>query len=351
MNCTGVASRNCAQVGSDWIGLFLLSLAQTRSTDIQAANHFVSSWKRSPFRHRLMCALPVASGLLTVQGTDLVRLDRQLAEVERQPLNDALGFYDALRDSLRITVDPALAQRAWDTAVAALIKRITPWLERGGLHLLQGVPSDDLRLLYRHALATVCPSVAEGFDFAIRMARTLDPNLVARPLGVMREAIVASPAYLAAHAPGGLQEPLQLSALEALRNRNFRDEGRWLLQRGEDTVAVPVQGNLAINHFIGLRRAVVLGLGVARLPRYLLRDELERGGLVELLPDWQLPATPVSLVYPSREHLPERARVFRDFVLGWFQRSNVLLKLTCIHFVQVDSLQGHHSVVLFQTRV
>ncbi|KFN47858.1 hypothetical protein N790_07245 [Arenimonas malthae CC-JY-1] len=108
------------KVGSDWTGLFLLSLAQTRSTDIQAANHFVSSWKRSPFRHRLMCALPVASGLLTVQGTDLVRLDRQLAEVERQPLNDAAGFYEALRGSLRINVDPDLALRAWDTAVAAL---------------------------------------------------------------------------------------------------------------------------------------------------------------------------------------------------------------------------------------
>lgn len=166
--------------------------------------------------------------------------------------------------------------------------------------------------------------VGEGFDFAIRMARTLDPNLVARPLGVMREAIVASPAYLAAHAPGGLREPMQLSALEALRNRNFRDEGGWLLQRGDETVLVPVQGSLAINHFIGLRRAALLGQGVARLPRYLLRDELERGGLVELLPDWQLPATPVSLVYPSREHLPQRARVFRDFVMAWIGRGGVL---------------------------
>lgn len=108
------------KVGGDWTGLFLLSLAQTRSTDIQAANHFVSSWKRSPLRHRLMCTLPVPDGLLTVQGTDLVRLDRQLAEVERQPINDASGFYDTLRESLRLRVDPALAQRAWDTAVAAL---------------------------------------------------------------------------------------------------------------------------------------------------------------------------------------------------------------------------------------
>lgn len=166
--------------------------------------------------------------------------------------------------------------------------------------------------------------IGGGFDFAIRMARTIDPSLVARPLGLMRETIVASPAYLATHAPDGVRDPAQLSALQALRNNHFNDEGQWLLQRGTESMTVPIQGSLAINHFIGLRRAALLGQGIARLPRYLVRDELARNGLVEVLPGWQLPAMPVALVYPSREHLPERARVFRDFVLGWFQRSSVL---------------------------
>ncbi|MBW8312378.1 MAG: arylamine N-acetyltransferase, partial [Rhizobium sp.] len=103
------------KIGGEWSGLFLLSLAQTRSTDIQAANHFVSSWKRSPFRHRLMCALPLADGLLTVQGTDLVRLDRQMTEVERQPLNDPPGPPPAQRASQAKHVDPAPGQRARGT--------------------------------------------------------------------------------------------------------------------------------------------------------------------------------------------------------------------------------------------
>lgn len=188
----------------------------------------------------------------------------------------------------------------------------------------------DFRAVYPAVRFDVDLSIAArdliggGFDFAIRMARTIDPSLVARPLGLMRETIVASPAYLATHAPDGVREPAQLSALQALRNNHFNDEGQWLLQRGTESITVPIQGSLAINHFIGLRRAALLGQGIARLPRYLVRDELARNGLVEVLPGWQLPAMPVALVYPSREHLPERARVFRDFVLGWFQRSNVL---------------------------
>ena len=47
----------------------------------------------------------------------------------------------------------------------AIVQRCTPWLQRGGLHFLENVPSDDLRLLYRHARVTVCPSFGEGFDF------------------------------------------------------------------------------------------------------------------------------------------------------------------------------------------
>lgn len=40
------------------------------------------------------------------------------------------------------------------------------WIEQGGLFMLHSVPADALRVLYRHALVTVCPSVGEGFDFA-----------------------------------------------------------------------------------------------------------------------------------------------------------------------------------------
>jgi DNA-binding transcriptional LysR family regulator len=168
--------------------------------------------------------------------------------------------------------------------------------------------------------------IGDGYDFAIRMTRTLDPSLIARPLGAMRERIVASPALLAARAPDGVREPMQLSTLEALRNNHFRDEGQWVLERGLERATVPVRGTLAINSYIGMRRAALRGLGMARLPRYLVADELHGGRLVELMPDWRLPATPVSLVYPSREHLPLRARVFRDFVIDWFaQPENVAL--------------------------
>lgn len=48
----------------------------------------------------------------------------------------------------------------------SIVKKFKPWQERGELFLLEDVPSPELRLLYRHAKATICPSYAEGFDFS-----------------------------------------------------------------------------------------------------------------------------------------------------------------------------------------
>jgi glycosyltransferase involved in cell wall biosynthesis len=48
----------------------------------------------------------------------------------------------------------------------AVLEKMKPWLANGNLILLSGVPADELRILYRNAALTVCPSVAEGFDYS-----------------------------------------------------------------------------------------------------------------------------------------------------------------------------------------
>ncbi len=48
----------------------------------------------------------------------------------------------------------------------SITRKYRPWLERGDVFLLSEVPASDLRLLYKHARATVCPSYGEGFGFS-----------------------------------------------------------------------------------------------------------------------------------------------------------------------------------------
>jgi glycosyltransferase involved in cell wall biosynthesis len=52
----------------------------------------------------------------------------------------------------------------WDYKL--FLKRIVPWIEKGELFLLSSVPNYELRALYKHAAACICPSIKEGFDFS-----------------------------------------------------------------------------------------------------------------------------------------------------------------------------------------
>lgn len=47
-----------------------------------------------------------------------------------------------------------------------IVAKFRPWMEQGQLFMVEDVPAAELRLLYRHARATVCPSYGEGFDFS-----------------------------------------------------------------------------------------------------------------------------------------------------------------------------------------
>lgn len=84
----------------------------------------------------------------------------------------------------------------------AILERFGPWLQRGGLHLLENVPADDLRLLYRHAEATVCPSFGEGFDFpgieALRCGGVVAASDIPVHRGVFADACVYFNPYAAA---------------------------------------------------------------------------------------------------------------------------------------------------------
>jgi glycosyltransferase involved in cell wall biosynthesis len=55
------------------------------------------------------------------------------------------------------------------------------------LKLLEDVPSNELRQLYRHALATLCPSVGEGFDFSGIEAMRCGSPVIASDIKVHRE--------------------------------------------------------------------------------------------------------------------------------------------------------------------
>lgn len=88
------------------------------------------------------------------------------------------------------SIDPELklilvGHIGWDYQTA--LKGMLPWVEEGSLFLLQNVPVEAMRLLFRQALVTVCPSVGEGFDFSGVEAMRCGGVVAASDIPVHRE--------------------------------------------------------------------------------------------------------------------------------------------------------------------
>jgi DNA-binding transcriptional LysR family regulator len=158
---------------------------------------------------------------------------------------------------------------------------------------------------------------AERFDVAFRATQSLDNSLVARPIGVVREMIVASPSLLSAHE--SVTSPADLEHLPCLVNSHFGDKNHWLFSRKGEGVSVTVGGPVTVNTYQGIHRFALLGAGAARLPYYMVAQDLSDGRLKVVCQNWEIPALPLYVVYPGQRHLPLRTRAFIDFAVQWFQ--------------------------------
>jgi len=93
-------------------------------------------------------------------------------------------------EAIKADIDPDIklvivGTLGWDNS--AITSAFKPWIDRGELFMLNAVPAPDLRALYHHAAATVCPSLGEGFDFSGVEAMASGGVTIASDIPVHRE--------------------------------------------------------------------------------------------------------------------------------------------------------------------
>ncbi len=153
--------------------------------------------------------------------------------------------------------------------------------------------------------------VAEGFDVALRIAELPDSSLRARRLCTIRTHIVAAPRYLADH--GTPTHPAQLGEHRLFGYSNV--VGPWRFHGpGDADVSVRVQGQLIANSGEALLPALLAGLGIARLPDFIINAHLATGALVPILADWAPGPIGLHLLTPPSPLRPARVEALIAFL-------------------------------------
>lgn len=152
-----------------------------------------------------------------------------------------------------------------------------------------------------------------GHDLSIRVANLADSSLVARRLVTVTHAIVASPEYLARR--GEPTQPAELLEHSVMLYRYQESASDWSFGYPDgSTTSVAVQGNLRINNSMALREAVLAGHGLARMPLFVVADDLKSGRLVAVLENLSVLELAAYAVYPDRRSAPAKVRALVEYL-------------------------------------
>src|SRR5713101_8076332 len=90
----------------------------------------------------------------------------------------------------------------------------------------------------------------------------------------------------------------------------------WSFRKGDTATSFQVEGKLRITASLGAIAAAVEGLGIVMTPLGACRQELERGELVRLLPEWDAGTVELNAVYASGRAAKPSARAFVDYLIA-----------------------------------
>jgi DNA-binding transcriptional LysR family regulator len=156
--------------------------------------------------------------------------------------------------------------------------------------------------------------VRDGFDLAIRMGQIRDQGLIARRLDDSALGVYASPAYLARRRVP--RTPAQLSGHSCIAFV-MPSTGRvlpWTFVPGPERFAPNAEYRVSedVLGAVSLARA---GIGLVQIYDFIVRDDVARGLLVEVLAPYRGASRPFSLLRPKSVRPTHAVRALSDFIL------------------------------------
>lgn len=154
----------------------------------------------------------------------------------------------------------------------------------------------------------------DNLHVAFRSTELGSQPYLARPIAVDDLVLCASADYLDRHPP--LSEPQDLQQHPLItRCQEYSRHERWTLLAQGREIPLEVAGELAFSSKKAIHQAMRQGLGIARLPRYLVAAELAEGVVREVLPDYRPKGTGFYALYTQRRAESALVGHFLDYVI------------------------------------
>jgi DNA-binding transcriptional LysR family regulator len=194
--------------------------------------------------------------------------------------------------TLRLSIPPNIA----DVLVAPIICDYQKLYPKTTTHVLVTERNVDL--------------IEDGVDIALRVGKLEDSMLAARRLFNYRHLLVASPQYIKKF--GMPINPNDLTGHRLVSFSGWREQTTWEFFKKNKSHKISVESFLSINEMSGLQYAAEHHQGIANLPAFTCSQALNKGTLIEVMPEWRFSPTVLSAIYPSNRNTSRLVKLFMD---------------------------------------
>lgn len=155
--------------------------------------------------------------------------------------------------------------------------------------------------------------VEEGFDLGFRVGQLEDSSLMSKKLTQGRLCVCASFDYL--HSRKNPRMPQDLEDLELIdlagvsRNVTLSKQGG-----GPSKYVAQMPYRISVDSGFAARRMAEEGCGVVVMPDFFVKDRIDEGHLVEVLPEWQAPSYGIFAVWPPNSGTNHLRNLYLNFV-------------------------------------
>lgn len=163
--------------------------------------------------------------------------------------------------------------------------------------------------------------ISDQLDLVIRLGTLKDSTFKSRLLGRYDIVLVATPEFIQQHP---LAEPQALQHCPWITHSGLQAHTHWRLSHPTqaDVVFTPPNSRYVTNTASAVRTMTLASLGVSICPYWLVAEDITQGHLTHLFPEYQLPQQSIQLLFPNQTHLPQKTRIFIDFLLAHLNPEN-----------------------------
>lgn len=162
--------------------------------------------------------------------------------------------------------------------------------------------------------------IQEGIDCVIRVGNLSDSSMIVRSIGQLEIINCASATYLKRYG-----QPKKLSDLKKhlLINYSFGQHEQSALfeySSKSQTHTLKMKSLITVNNVESYIATAMQGLGIIQVPSYDVREELKKGSLIQVLPEYKSLPMQISFLYPHKKHLSHRLKAFMDWAQESFEK-------------------------------